>query len=56
MATLTKFFVIFPQLYGKCQSKTRKDGARLSLFLIFVVLGIVCFLLFSVLFVGISVV
>jgi len=24
--------VLFPQLYGKCQGKTRKDGARLALF------------------------
>jgi hypothetical protein len=28
--------VLFPQLQGKCQSKSRKDGARLALFLIFV--------------------
>ena len=26
------FFVLFPQFYGKCQSKTRKDGARPALF------------------------
>jgi len=30
------FSVLFPQLYGKCQGKTRKDGARPALFLIFV--------------------
>jgi hypothetical protein len=31
--TLTEVFsVLFPQLYGKCQGKTRKDGARPALF------------------------
>jgi len=30
------FSVLFPQLYGKCQGKTRKDRARPALFLIFV--------------------
>jgi hypothetical protein len=48
--------VLFRQLYGKCQGKTRKDGARPALFLILnrsmyflcsiyfcVVLCIVCF-------------
>jgi len=30
------FSVLFPQLQGKCQGKTRKDGARPALFLIFV--------------------
>jgi hypothetical protein len=63
------FSVIFPQLYGKCQGKTRKDGARPALFLIFLcsmhflcfsmyfcaVLCIVCFMSFSVLFVCICV-
>jgi len=28
------FSVLFPQLYGKCQGTTRKDGARPALFLI----------------------
>jgi hypothetical protein len=28
--------MLFSQLYSKCQGKTRKDGARLALFLIFV--------------------
>ena len=32
------FPVLFPQLQGKCQGKTRKDGARPALFLIFVLL------------------
>jgi len=64
MTTLTGFSVLFPQLYGKCQGKTRKNGARPALFLIFgcyvyflccsmyfcVVLCIVCFVSFSVLF------
>jgi len=56
------FSVLFPQLYGKRQGKTRKDGARPALFLIFVlfyvfcvVLCIVCFVSFSVLFVCICV-
>jgi len=51
--TLTSVFrVFFPQLKGKCQGKTRKDGARPSLFyiscylccsfVIYVVLCIVC--------------
>ena len=26
------FSLLFPQLYSKCQGKTRKDGARLALF------------------------
>jgi hypothetical protein len=44
--------VLFPQLYGKCQGKTRKDGTRPALFLNFrVVLCIVCFVSFCVLFV-----
>ena len=30
------FSVLFPQLWGKCQGKTRKDGARPALFLFFV--------------------
>jgi hypothetical protein len=30
------FSVLFPQLWDKCQGKTRKDGARPALFLIFV--------------------
>jgi hypothetical protein len=30
------FAVLFPQLLGKCQGKTSKDGARPALFLIFV--------------------
>ena len=30
------FSVLFPQLHGKCQDKTRKDGARPALFLTFV--------------------
>jgi len=28
--------VLFPQLYGKCQDKNRKDGARPALFLVVV--------------------
>jgi len=37
MATLTEAFpVLFPQLQGKCQGKTCKDGARPALFLIVV--------------------
>jgi hypothetical protein len=38
------FSVLFPHLYGKCQGKTRKDGARPALFLIFVlcVLFVLC--------------
>jgi len=28
--------MLFPQLYGKFQGKTRKDGTRPALFLIFV--------------------
>jgi len=39
--------VLFPQLYGKCQGKTRKDGARPALFLISV-LFYVFFVLFYV--------
>jgi hypothetical protein len=30
------FSLLFPQLWGKYQDKTRKDGARPALFLIFV--------------------
>ena len=45
------FSVLFPQLYGKCQGKTRKDGARPPLFQILFVLCIACFVLFYVLFV-----
>jgi len=46
-----RFFpVLLPQLYGKCQGKTRKDGARPALFQNFcVVLCIVCFVSFCVL-------
>jgi hypothetical protein len=36
MTTLTGFSVLSPQFYGKFQGKTRKDGARPALFLIFV--------------------
>jgi hypothetical protein len=44
--------VLFPQLYCKCQGKTRKDGARSALFQNFCVfLHIVCFVSFCVLFV-----
>jgi len=39
--------VLFPQLQGKCQGKTRKDGARPALFLV-VVLFYVFFVLFYV--------
>ena len=50
------FSVLFPQLLGKCQGKTRKDGAWPALFLIFVLFyAFSCcfmyFLLFYVLFV-----
>jgi hypothetical protein len=46
------FSVLFPQLQGKCQGKTRKDGARTTLFQnVCVVLCIVCFVSFCVLFV-----
>jgi hypothetical protein len=46
------FSVLFPQLYGKWQGKTRTDGARPALFLNFcVVLCIFCFVPFCVLFV-----
>ena len=44
--------MLFPQLYGKCQGKTHKDGARPALFhislylccsvIIYVVLSTVC--------------
>jgi hypothetical protein len=37
--------VLFPQFYGKYQSKTRKDGARPAFFIIFVlfyVLFVLC--------------
>jgi membrane protein implicated in regulation of membrane protease activity len=60
MATLTEVFpCFFLSCKVKCQGKTRKDEARLALFLIFcvvlcifcVVLCIVCFVSFSVLFV-----
>ena len=50
------FFVLFPQLLGKCRVKTIKDGARPALFQNFcVVLYIVCFVSFCVLFVCICV-
>jgi hypothetical protein len=46
------FSVLFPQLLGKCQGKTRKDWARPALFQNFcAVLSIVCFVLFCALFV-----
>ena len=46
------FSVLFPQLKGKCQGITRKDGAQPALFQNFcVVLCIVCFVSFCVLFV-----
>jgi hypothetical protein len=44
------FSVLFPQLFGKCQGKTRKDGTRPALFLVVVLLNIF-FVLFYVLFV-----
>jgi len=48
MANLTEgVSVLFPQLQGKCQGKTRKDGARPALFLIFE-LFYVFFVLFHV--------
>ena len=34
--TWLRFFRVFSQLLGKCQGKTRKDGARPALLLIFV--------------------
>jgi len=43
------FPVHFPQLQGKFQCKTRKDGARPTLFQNFCVLCIVCFVSFCVL-------
>jgi len=45
--------MLFPQLYGKCQGKTRKDGARPALFHILVCICVVrlLFVLFYVLFV-----
>jgi hypothetical protein len=43
------FSVLFPYLQSKCQGKTRKDGARPPLFLIFV-LFCVFFVLFNVFF------
>jgi hypothetical protein len=52
------FSVLFSQIKGKCQGKTRKDGNWPALFLIFVlflcifcVVCIVCFVTFCVLFV-----
>jgi len=39
------FSVLFPQLYGKCQGKTRKDGARnhsSKMFVLFYVLLVLC--------------
>jgi hypothetical protein len=48
MATLTGFSVLFPQLYGKCQGKTRKDEARPAPFLIFVLLYVLFVLFRSV--------
>jgi len=51
MATLTEVYpCFFPQLLGKCQGKTRKDGVRPALFLIFV-LFYAFFVLFYILFV-----
>ena len=52
MTTLTEvfFFLLFPQLQGKCQGKTRNDGERSALFLIFVFFY-VYFVLFYVYFV-----
>jgi hypothetical protein len=48
--------VLFPQLLGKCQGKTRKDGGTVRILPNFcVVLCIVCFVSFSVLFVCICV-
>jgi len=44
------FSVLFPQLEGKCQAKTRKDGARPALLQNFWVLCILCFVSFCVLF------
>ena len=41
--------MLFTQLYGKCQGKTRKDGARPAFFLIFVLLYIFFVLFCSVL-------
>jgi hypothetical protein len=38
--------VLFPQLYGKCQGKTRKDGARTALNVLWLL-----FVLFYVVFV-----
>jgi len=50
------FSVIFSQLWGKCQGKTRKDGARPVLFQNFCVgLCIVCFMSFCVLCVCVNV-
>jgi hypothetical protein len=46
------FSMLFLQLYGKCQVKTRKDGTRPAHFLIFC---IVCFMSFCLLFVCICV-
>jgi hypothetical protein len=46
-----RFFIPFPQLYGKCQGKTRKDGARSALFHISLNLCCSDVVLFYVLFV-----
>jgi len=43
------FSVHFSELWGKCQGKTRKDGARPALFLIFVLFYVLFVLCFSVL-------
>jgi len=40
--------MLFPQLYGKCQGKTHKDGARPALFLIFELLHVLFVLFHSV--------
>jgi len=40
------FSVLFPQLQGKRQGKTRQDGARPELFLILVLLYVFCVLLY----------
>ena len=36
------FSVLFPQVWGKCQGKTRKEGARPALFVFFYVLFVLC--------------
>jgi len=48
--TIWGFSVLFPRLKGKCQGKSRKDGARPALFQNFcVVLYIIYFVSFCVL-------